>query len=423
MFIDEASLRVQGGRGGDGVITFVSSRHNPRGGPDGGNGGRGGNVVLRASRSLSTLYSFRNKPHVRAEDGENGARNTRQGARGGNRFVDVPVGTVVFDHSSGELLADLAMADDEAVVACGGLGGRGNHSFTTSVRQAPRICERGLQGEERTLKLELKLIADVGIIGYPNVGKSSLICRISAKRAKVADYPFTTLVPNLGVVDVDGRHQFVAVDIPGLIEGAHRGRGLGDRFLRHVERTRILIHMVDMACLEERDPLEDVQRINRELEAFEESLARRPQLLVGNKVDLVDETEVQGSVKRFADAGLELLPVSVATGRGVRELVVAAHRLLEAIPPQEAIRPIRRRVYRYDGGENGYRIDRQGDTFVVRGEAVERMARRLVLESRDARAYLSARLERMGVLGELVRHGVSSGDRIRIGDVELEYEG
>lgn len=419
MFIDEATIRVQGGRGGNGVISFISNRHNPRGGPDGGSGGDGGSVVMRVSASLSTLYAFRNEPTFRAGDGGDGGRNTRRGARGADKVILVPVGTVVRDLASGEVLADLTAPGDEVVLVRGGEGGRGNRSFTTSVRQAPRICERGLAGERRTLHLELKLIADVGIIGYPNVGKSSLISRISGKRAKVADYPFTTLVPNLGVVDVDGKHQFVAVDIPGLIEGAHAGKGLGDRFLCHVERTRVLIHMVDLARLEGRDPLKDYRRINVELAAFSPRLAKRPQLVAGNKVDLLEEDAVEEARKRFTDAGVELLPTSVVTGRGVRELVMRTFQTLQTASLEPAEPTHRYRVYRYHG-EEGFRVEHEEGVFTVRGEAVEKLVRKLVLDSRDAWDYLSERLERMGVLRELSRRGFSNGDCLRIGDVELE---
>lgn len=401
------------------MISFISNRHNPRGGPDGGSGGDGGSVRMRASGSLSTLYSLRNEPTIRAGDGGPGGRNGRRGARGEDRFILVPVGTVVRDAQTGEVLADLATAGEEVLLARGGERGRGNRSFTTSVRQAPRICERGTKGEGRTLHLEMKLLAEVGIIGYPNVGKSSLLSRISAKRAKVADYPFTTLVPNLGVVAVDGEHQFVAVDIPGLIEGAHAGKGLGDRFLRHVERTRVLVHVIDLAALEGRDPLADYRRINVELEAFSPLLARRPQVVAGNKVDLLPQEEVKERTERFAAAGVGLLPISAVTGEGIRDLVCATYRALVEAPREPEERGLRRRVWRYHD-EEGFRVDRDGDVFTVRGEVVERLAKRLVLDSRDAREYLGEELARMGVLRELNRRGFERGNLLRIGDVELE---
>jgi GTP-binding protein len=421
MFVDEATIRVEGGRGGNGVIRFISNRQNRRGGPDGGNGGDGGSVVMRSSASLSTLYSFRNSPKFRAGAGEDGGSNNRQGARGKDKVLLVPVGTVVRDSSTGEVLADFAAPGEEVILVRGGEGGRGNKSFVTSVRQAPRICERGAKGEERTLRLELKLIADVGIIGYPNVGKSSLISRISEKRAKIADYPFTTLVPNLGVVDIDGGHQFVAVDIPGLIEGAHAGKGLGDRFLRHVERTRVLIHMVDLAKLDGRDPLSDYRRINEELAAFNPKLATRPQVVAGNKIDLLDEQAVESDRVRFAKEGIDLLPISVATGSGVRELVMKTYHALQSVPISRLeVEPVvQRRVYRYHN-EEGFRVERDKDLFIVKGVVVEKLVEKLVLDSLDAQKYLSERLERMGVLRELRRQGFTQGDTVRIGEVELE---
>ena len=423
MFIDEATIRVVGGRGGNGVIRFISNKHNWKGGPDGGSGGDGGDVVLRSSLSISTLYQFRNRPKFTGGQGGDGGSNNKQGARGKTVVVQVPVGTVVRDSLTGEVVADLVAPDQEVVVARGGEGGRGNNSFVTSSRQAPRICERGLAGEERTLRMELRLVADVGIIGYPNVGKSSLISRISGVKAKVADYPFTTIIPNLGVVDVDGVHQFVAVDIPGLIEGAHSGRGLGDRFLRHVKRTRVLIHMVDLAKLEERDPLEDYHRINEELAAFSEELGRREQIVVGNKIDLLDEDVVRQEISRFAEIGVELIPISVATGSGLRDLVNLTYNRLQAIAvePGDAKSAVKRRVYRFHD-EEGFRVEQQGETYVVLGQTVERLVEKLVLDSYDAQEYLSDRLERMGVFRELGRHGFTAGDPLRIGGVELELD-
>lgn len=423
MFVDEATVRVRGGRGGGGVIHFLVSRHNPRGGPDGGNGAAGGSVILVASESMSTLYSFRNRPLLAADNGGSGGENNRAGAHGKDRIVHVPVGTVVRDSVSGEVLADLSQAGDEVVVARGGEGGRGNASFASPSRTTPRLCERGLPGEGRTLKLELRLIADVGIIGYPNVGKSSLISAISGKRAKIADYPFTTLEPNLGVVDVDGRHQFVAVDVPGLIDGAHLGRGLGDRFLRHIERTRILIHLVDLAGLDGRDPVEDLARINAEIAAFNPAIADRPQVVAGNKCDLLDEEKVEALRQRFAAQNVDLLPISVATMRNVRELVRRAYYALESERARDVVAPraIQRRIYLYEG-EAGFEVSRAADGFVISGRSVEIAARKLVLSTRDAPDYLMGRLERMGALQALRRIGYHDGDPLRIGEVRIELE-
>ncbi|MBU1049027.1 GTPase ObgE [Candidatus Bipolaricaulota bacterium] len=424
MFIDEATIRVRGGRGGNGVIHFVSGPKNPRGGPDGGNAGDGGSVLLEASRNVSTLYRFRHRPLFEAENGVNGSRNNKQGATGADLVVDVPLGTIIKDTTTGEVLADLSRAGDQMLVAEGGEGGRGNSSFVTSRKQGPRICERGLGGEARTLKLELKLIADIGIIGFPNVGKSSLISSISGKKAKIADYPFTTLVPNLGVVDVDGKDQFVAVDVPGLVEGAHEGKGLGDRFLRHVERTSAFIHMIDLAPMEERDPIEDYDAINHELASFKPHLAKRPQIVVGNKSDAVSAEALQDIQSRFLERGIDLLAISVATGENVRALVHRAFYLLQGVRTKEEPEAlsVRKKIYRFEG-ETGFSVVREDDMLVVQGKTVENLVKKLVLDSFDAQEYLGNRLEKMGVLKELRKQGWTGTEMIRIGEIELELEG
>lgn len=423
MFIDEATLRVRGGRGGNGVIHFVAGPGKPKGGPDGGNAGDGGSVLLEASASVSTLYRFRHRPLFEADNGVNGGRNNKQGATGNDLTILVPPGTLIRDTTSGELLADLGNVGEQILVAQGGEGGRGNSSFTTSRRQAPRICERGLGGESRTLKLELKLIADVGIIGFPNVGKSSLISSISGKHAKIADYPFTTLVPNLGVVDVDGKSQFVAVDVPGLVRGAHEGKGLGVRFLRHVERTVVFVHMIDLAPMEERDPLEDYDAINYELKSFKPHLAKRPQVVVGNKIDAVSDEDVALIQERFRERGVELLPISVATGKNTRDLVYKAFYLLQQLRKNEIVEPttIRRKVYRFEG-ETGFAVAREDDVLVVRGRTVENLVQKLILDSYDAQEYLGNRLEKMGIMRELRRQGFTDGETVRIGEIELELD-
>jgi GTP-binding protein len=419
MLIDEAVIRVRGGRGGNGVISFAPSAVDRSGGPDGGNGGLGGAVYLEASSSVSTLHSFRNRPLFRAGDGVNGASNRRQGACGEDLVVHVPVGTVVFERRTGDRLADLSTEGDRVSVAEGGEAGRGNRSFTTSRRQAPRICERGLPGDEHELQLELKLLADVGIIGAPNAGKSTLIRQMAGTDAKVADYPFTTIAPNLGVVDEGGLRRFVAVDIPGLVEGAHRGRGLGDRFLRHVERTRVLIHMVDLT--DDEDPLALYRQIREELTAFNPELVQRAELVAGNKIDLLDSHRVEAIARRFTAIGKTMLPLSAVRGDGVSDLVARTFELLAECPPKAS--PARsRRVYRHTGG-NGYSVERTEEEYTVRGKEVEKLVRKLVLDSRDAQEYLADRLERMGVLGELRRLGLASGQTVKIGKVEFEFDG
>jgi GTP-binding protein len=328
-FVDQALIRVRAGDGGKGAVAFRREKFVPKGGPAGGDGGNGGSVVLVVDGGLSTLLDFRYRKEYQAPAGEGGANKDRYGHAGADLILRVPPGTQVFDQGNGKLLADLHADGERFVLARGGHGGRGNIHFATSTDRAPRRFEPGLPGEERSVRLDLKLLADVGLLGFPNVGKSSLISRISAARPKIADYPFTTLVPNLGMVRLSSERSFVVADIPGLIEGAHRGAGLGDRFLRHVERTRVLVHLVDATAGPDRAPLRDYDAINRELALFDPRLAERPQLVVLNKVDLPDVSRVaRRTAAQFARRGLELLTISAATGAGLNELLEAIWRVL-----------------------------------------------------------------------------------------------
>jgi GTP-binding protein len=369
---------------------------------------------------MNTLLHFQSQVHFRAGDGAPGGPNERTGAKGEDCVILVPVGTLVKDLHTGEVLADLTEDGQEVRIARGGRGGRGNKAFTTSTRQAPRIRELGEPGEERWLKLELRLLADVGIIGFPNVGKSSFISRVSAKKAKVASYPFTTLVPNLGLVRVGSEGSFVVADLPGLVVGAHEGKGLGDRFLKHASRARILLHMVDLARVEGRDPLEDYHALRRELEAWED-LAGKPEIVAGNKVDLLSPSEVARQVSRFREEGLELHPISAVRGDGVRELVYTLWRKLKELPPEEPEERPKRKVWQLTPAGSAFEVDRDDGVLVVRGEQVERLVRRLDLSTRDAQEYLLERLERLGVMAALRRRGLSDGDVVRIGEVEFEY--
>lgn len=426
MFTDEAKICVVGGKGGDGIIGFRREKYVPKGGPDGGDGGRGGAVILRADPHINTLLAFKHKVHFKAQPGQSGGKNERHGADGKDLVIRVPVGTVVKLLHTGEVLADLDEPGKEIVVARGGEGGRGNAHFKSSTRQAPRIRERGAPGEERWLKLELKLLADVGIIGFPNAGKSSLIAKVSAARPKIAPYPFTTLTPNLGVVRVDEFKEFVIVDIPGLIEGAHEGRGLGDRFLKHIERTRLLIHLIDLSPTG-RDPLTDYEVINRELRSFSPTLAEKPQIVVGNKIDLLSEEQRHAVRERFAAHKIELQLISAVTGEGTRELVYQSYRRLEELKAtqfqaqsQLTIQTPVRRVYAFTGGP-AFEVHRDGEIFVLSGPSVERLSR-LSLEERDAQEYLYERLEALGILAELRHQGLHEGRIIRLGTYELAYQ-
>jgi len=335
MFIDEATIRIKAGDGGNGCLAFRREKFVPRGGPSGGDGGRGGDIIMESSQRHNTLVHFRFNPEYKAERGRHGEGSNKTGREGVDITLKVPVGTIVYDAESGEMVHDFSHPDDRIVIARGGRGGRGNAQFKTSTHQAPREHEDGRPGEEKTLRLELKLLADVGIVGYPNVGKSTLISRISAARPKIADYPFTTLEPNLGVVMVgDPPHEqsFVVADIPGLIEGAHTGAGLGMQFLRHIERTRLLVHLVDISDSSGRpDPVKDFEVIMGELESFGAGLESKPMILVASKADVANKTKV-AKLKRYAKAhGLELLSISAVTGEGGEKLKWAMAEKVEEV--------------------------------------------------------------------------------------------
>lgn len=332
MFIDRAKIHVQGGDGGNGVTAFRREKFVPRGGPSGGDGGRGGDVVLVADASLNTLLHLRYNPRHIADRGLHGEGSNRSGREGQDLIVRVPVGTQIFDADTGDLLHDLSHDGDRWLAARGGRGGFGNAHFTSSTNRAPRYHQNGSKGEERELQLELKLLADVGLVGFPNAGKSTFISTVSAARPKIADYPFTTLEPHLGVVDAGDFRTFVIADVPGLIEGAHEGAGLGDRFLRHIERTRLLLHLVDVSSLPQQQPVAAYETVNRELASYNEELATRPQFVVATKIDALDDPERLASLRERAEKdGRSFFAISSATGAGVRELVHAMTAKLEEI--------------------------------------------------------------------------------------------
>jgi GTP-binding protein len=417
LFFDEAKIHVKAGDGGNGAVAFRREKYVPRGGPAGGNGGDGGDVILEVDPQLNTLVHFQNQVHFKAGRGAHGKGKNQTGARGEDAIVFVPPGTVVRDATTGDLLADLTAPGQRVVVAQGGRGGRGNASFATSTRQAPRLAERGAPGAERWLRLELKLLADVGLIGMPNAGKSTLLAAVSAARPKIADYPFTTLQPSLGVVILDDGSDFVVADLPGLIEGAHAGAGLGHQFLRHVERTRLLIHMLDGAA---DDPLRHFDQINQELRLFNPALADRPQIVVLNKMDLPDARDRWPQVEAAMQARkLPAYAISAVTGEGVRELMGRAGQILSRLPrPEPEADEIP--VFRLEDKPE-FTIKREGDGWRVRGERVERLVDQTMWEYHDAVQRAQRLLETMGVFDALRQAGVQPGDIVRIGDMELEW--
>ncbi len=419
MLYDEARIQVRSGDGGSGCVSFRREKYVPYGGPNGGNGGAGGDVYLVASAHLATLIDFKKRSHFRAERGGHGGSKNKQGARGAALEVPVPVGTMVRDAATGELLADLVENGQRVLVAKSGRGGRGNAAFATPTNQAPRVAENGEPGLERWLLLELRLIADVGIVGVPNAGKSTLLAAVSAARPKIADYPFTTLEPNLGVAEVDERTMVLA-DIPGLIEGAHAGAGLGVSFLRHIERTRVLIHLLDGLA---EDPLADWHQINQELRLFDGSLVRKPQVAAVNKMDVPEVRERWPQLRAALEAaGAEALAISAATGEGTRDLLRRVAVLLEALPAEAAVEAVP--VLRpHERAEAEFRIVREPDgTCRVEGKAIERAAAMTPWGNEEAVDRFQRILRATGVWQALEEAGVQVGDTVRIGKVELEWE-
>ena len=424
MFLDRVKIWVRAGDGGDGAATFRKEAHVPRGGPDGGDGGRGGSVYLRVDVGQTTLRDFQYRHHYKATAGGRGTRARRHGKAGDDLILDVPPGTAVYDDASGELVADLVAVGQDALVARGGRGGLGNTHFKSATHQAPRHAQKGEPGAERWLRLELRLIADIGLVGLPNAGKSTLLAALTAARPKIADYPFTTLEPNLGVFELDepdGRRPTIA-DVPGLIEGASAGAGLGHAFLRHVERTRVLIHVVDGAA---RDPGWDHDVIRDELHAHDPTLLEKPMLIAFNKIDLPAAIDRWPDFQRARAAeGMEAVAISASTGAGLDQLRARVADLLPnaaelAAPPE----PAGVVVHRIDSMADGFAVERDADgAFRVRGKRIERIAAQTDFDVDESAARFQRDLARLGVEAELRRAGVEAGDLVRIGSTELEWD-
>jgi GTP-binding protein len=410
-FVDEVKINVRAGAGGNGASAFHHEPFKPKGGPDGGDGGDGGSVIMRADHSVGTLLELRDNPHIKGQRGGHGEGKRRHGARGDDKVILVPTGTVVYD-AEGTLIADLANSGDEFVAARGGHGGRGNAQFATSTRRAPTFAERGEPGEESWLRLELRLLADVGLVGFPNAGKSTLVARISAARPKIADYPFTTLVPNLGVVRL-GDDSFVVADIPGLVAGASEGKGIGHRFLRHVRRAALLVFFVDLAAMD-RDPIDDVDVLRAELEAFDPELASRPSLVVLSKVD-AGGARLDEATERYPEA----LPISAVSGEGIdelkRRLAAGVERSREQLTPSLG-------YVRHVVREDPLSVRRQNESWLVTSSRVERAVAITNMENEESVERLQKKLLAMGVERELERAGAKPGDDIIIGDVSFTFE-
>ncbi|MBN3525671.1 GTPase ObgE [Paenibacillus apiarius] len=432
MFVDKTKIYVKGGDGGDGIVSFRREKYVPMGGPAGGDGGRGGNVIFRVDEGLRTLVDFRYQKHFKAPRGDKGRNKSQHGANAEDMIVRVPPGTVVVDDDTQEIVADLTRQGQEVIIAKGGRGGRGNIRFATAANPAPELAEHGEEGEERWVVLELKVMADVGLVGFPSVGKSTLLSVVSSAKPKIGAYHFTTITPNLGVVEVGDGRSFVMADLPGLIEGAHTGIGLGHEFLRHVERTRIIVHVVDMAGTEGRDPFEDWVKINEELELYNEKLAERPQIVAANKMDMPEAEEqlaiFKEKVRDKTSRDIDVVPISSLTKMGVQELLYKAMDMLEQLPETPEVEEVaeveERKIYRFDKkaqSQSEFTIRRENEMFVVESEAIEGMLKRLQMNSHDAILKFARTLRKMGVDEELRKRGATDGTIIRIGEFEFEF--
>jgi GTPase len=423
MFVDQVKIYVKGGDGGNGAVSFRREKYVALGGPAGGDGGRGGDVVFVVDEGLRTLVDFRYQKHFKAPRGEHGRTKSQHGAGAEDMLVRVPPGTTVIDDDTKEVIADLVEHGQRAVISKGGRGGRGNTRFANASNPAPYISENGEPGQERYIMMELKLIADVGLVGYPSVGKSTLLSSVTAAKPKIAEYHFTTLTPNLGVVDL-GEQSFVMADLPGLIEGAHEGVGLGHQFLRHVERTRLIVHVIDMAGVDGRDPYEDYLQINQELKLYNLKLEDRPQIVAANKMDV---PEAQENLQRFKEQlpDIQVFEISAATRQGVQELMYAIGDLLETMPEKPAVEEVaeveERVVFRAEKEPDAFEISRDNEVFVVSGERIEKLVRMTNLNSYDAAQRFAKVMRTMGVDDALRKAGAKDGDTVRIGKLEFDF--
>ncbi|NSW90598.1 MAG: GTPase ObgE [Firmicutes bacterium] len=422
MFIDRAKIYIKAGDGGDGAVSFRREKYVPAGGPDGGDGGKGGDVIFMVDESIRTLIDFKYKKHYKAESGKNGSGSNCTGRSGEDLIIRVPPGTIIKDETTGKILADLIKPGESFIAAKGGKGGKGNQHFATPTRQAPKFAKKGEPGEERWIIIELKLLADVGLIGYPNVGKSTLLSSVSAARPKIADYPFTTVTPNLGVVDLGIENSFVLADIPGLIEGAHMGAGLGHEFLKHIERTKLLIHLVDVAAVEGRNPVEDFEIINKELAGYSVKLSEKPQIVAANKIDLPEgEKNLQSFIKAIENKGYKVFPISAATGKGVRELMLYTAELLQKLPEIKLVENKGEVVYEIKEEEPSFTIKVENGIYIVEGEGIKKILGSVNLNNFDSLQYFQRAIKRAGIIEALKDLGIKEGDTVKMYDLEFDY--
>lgn len=423
MFIDYVKITAKSGDGGNGAITFRREKYVAAGGPDGGDGGRGGSIFFQVDPDVNTLLDFRFKRKFHAENGKNGEGSHRFGKSGQDLYIKVPIGTIVKDSQTGKVVVDMSEPGQIEKILPGGRGGKGNSHFATSTRQAPRFARDGEKGIEKEFILELKLLADVGLLGFPNVGKSTFISKVTSAKPKIADYHFTTIVPNLGVVKGEYGDSFVIADIPGIIEGASEGTGLGLQFLRHVERTRLLLHFLDVAGTEGRNPVEDFKIINEELKKYSEKLATRKQVIVANKIDVMQDDTLYKQVEKMAkENALEIFKISAATGEGIKELMIRISELLKELPKEELFEETEERVvYTLKEDKDEFDIEIVDGEYIVSGPAVERLMGRVNIQDNESMHYFQKQLAELGIEAKLKQMGIQEGDSVKILEWEFEW--
>ena len=422
MFTDYAKIIIKSGNGGDGAITFRREKYVAAGGPDGGDGGRGGSVYFRVDPNANTLIDFRYSKKFKAQNGENGSGGNKYGKSGEDLYIDVPLGTIIKDAETGKVVADLSKENQVELVLSGGRGGKGNSHFATATRQVPRFAQAGEDGEEKEVILELKLLADVGLLGFPNVGKSTFLSVVTDAKPKIANYHFTTIEPNLGVVKTKNGDSFVIADIPGIIEGASEGVGLGIQFLRHVERTRLLLHVIDVSGVEGRDPVEDFYTINEELKKYSEKLSTRKQIIVANKMDIMQDDKGLKELEALAKKeNLELYKISGVTGEGVTELLNRVSEVLKTLPKEELVEAEDRVVYTLEDDKNDFTVRKEDDMFILEGKAINRLMGRINIDDNESMYYFQKNLKSLGIEDELKRQGIKEGDLVKVLNWTFEW--
>ena len=422
MFVDYTKIIIKSGDGGNGAITFRREKYIPSGGPDGGDGGKGGDIYFEVDPNSNTLIDFRYHKKYRAQNGENGSGSNCTGKSGEDLIIKVPIGTVVKEASTGKVIADLSEKGQKELILPGGRGGKGNSHFATSTRQAPHFSQSGEKGIEVEVILELKLLADVGLIGYPNVGKSTILSVVTAATPKIADYHFTTINPNLGVVKTDYGDSFVLADIPGIIEGASEGVGLGIQFLRHIERTRLLLHVIDVSGSEGRNPIDDFYKINEELGKYSKQLSKRKQIIVANKIDAMQDSSLYQNLENLAkEKGLEIFKISAVTGQGLKELFQRVSEILKNLPKEELEGSSEKVVYTLKEDREEFSVRVVNGEYIVTGPAIDRLMARVNIEDNESLSYFQKVLEQIGVNAKLKEMNVKEGDTIRLNDWEFEW--